>query len=165
VQPLLYHALWVAAALALIALASALIARRLRWSDLRRATAEQALDALARYSEWLALQRRTALFQGDRAAGSSPLAEVRRAQQASFPELAAALVPLLEVHARILDFLWQQQLLRTRDPEAWLESDHDARFMALWADQRLAVHGLAERLRRAAGEGLVDAEPESVFPA
>jgi hypothetical protein len=95
----------------------------------------------------------------------SPLVQLRRAQQACFPELGAALVHLLEVHARALDFLWAQQLLRTRDLEAWLLSDHDARFMALWREHRAAVHGMADRLRALAGAGLLDSAPESVFPA
>jgi hypothetical protein len=162
---LLYHALWIAIALTGIAVASGFIARRLRWRDLRRQQAEQALDALARYSEWLAAQRRSAAFLGDWPSERSPLTEVRELQQAAFPELASAMVRLLEVHARVLDFLWRQQCLRQRDPEAWLESDHDSGFMALWREHRLAVHQLADWLRGLAGELLVDAEPESVFPA
>ncbi|WP_332816118.1 hypothetical protein [Ramlibacter sp.] len=159
-----YHALWLALALAAIAVASGLIAWRLSWGDLRRRQAEAALDALARYSEWLAGQRRAGLFAGDPPPGHSALVELRRLQQAGFPGLAAAMVELLEVHARMLDFLWRQQQLRTADPEAWLESDHDSRFLALWREHRLAVHRLAAQLRERAGELALDAEPESVFP-
>ena len=162
---LLYHALWIAIALAGIAVASAVIARRLRLREVRRKKAEEALDALARYSEWLAAQRRTANFQGDRPAQGSALVQLGQVQQAAFPELSGAMAQLLEVHSRMLDFLWKQQLLRVRDPEGWLESDHDNRFIALWREHRVAVHRLADRLRALAGELLVDAEPESVFPA
>jgi hypothetical protein len=164
-QALLYHASWIALALLLIAGASAWLPLRLGARDRRRQHAEAALDALARYSEWLAAQRRPAAFQGDRTDAGSPLAEFRALQQASFPELAPALVRLLEVHVRVVDFLWRQQVLHGRDPEGWLESDHDRRFMALWNDHRDVVHGLAARLRRRAGQLLADAEPESVFPA
>jgi hypothetical protein len=163
--PLAYHALWVATALGVIALASALITRHLRWSDLRRAAAVEALEALARYSEWLALQRRNPGFQGDPAIDRSPLVQLRRAQQACFPELAAALVQLLEVHGRAMDFLWAQQLLRTRDLEAWLVSDHDARFEVLWREHRAAVNGMADRLLQLAGAGLLADRPGSAFPA
>lgn len=157
-----YHALWVALALTGIAVASGLLTHHLRRRDLRRQQAEEALEALARYSEWLAAQRR-AVFQGERP--QPPLAQLCRIQQAGFPELAAALVALMQVHVLMLDFLWRQQALRDRDPEAWLESDHDGRFLALWREHCVAVHGLAERLRSAAGGPLVDAEPETVFPA
>lgn len=162
---LLYHALWIAIALVGIAAASALIARRLRQREFRRVGAEAMLDALAGYSEWLAGQRRTAAFPGDLPPEVSALTQVRRLQQARFPELSFALVRLLEVHTCMIDFLWKQQLQRTRDPEGWLDSDHDRRFIALWREHRQAVHLMADRLRALAGEGLVDAEPESVFPA
>lgn len=160
---LLYHASWIAVALALIAGASAWLSRRWRLRETRRQAAEAALDALARYSEWLAAQRH-GQFTGDRTDASAPLPRVRALQQASFPELAPVLVQLLELHARLLDFLWRQQLLQVRDPEGWLESDHDGRFMVLWREHRTLVHALAETLRRCAGELLVDAEPESVYP-
>ncbi len=159
-----YHALWLALALAGIAAASWVIARRRSWNDLRRRQAEHALDALARYSEWLASQRRAARFAGDAAPGHSALLELRQRQQAGFPELAPAMVGLLEVHARTLDFLWRQQQLRAIDPEAWLESDHDRRFLALWREHQMAVHQLAGQLRGCAGDLMVDADPESVFP-
>jgi len=162
---LLYHATWIAVALAVIAGASAWLSRRRLLRDLRRQHGEDALEGLAAYAEWLAAQRRSGAFVGDRTDATAPLQRVRIAQQAAFPELAPALVQLLELHARLLDFLWRQQVLRTRDPEAWLESDHDGRFMALWREHRGVVHGIAERLRAQAGGPLVDAEPESVFPA
>jgi hypothetical protein len=165
-QALLYHATWVSAALVVIAVASAWLSRRRLVRDLRRQHAEDALEALAAYSEWLAAQRRHAAFQGDRTDAAAPLSRLRQLQQASFPELAPALVQLFDLHARLLDFLWRQQMLRVRDPEAWLESDHDGRFMGLWREHRDVVHGVAQRLRsRTGGELLVDAEPESVFPA
>ncbi|HZY19017.1 MAG TPA: hypothetical protein VFE82_11085 [Ramlibacter sp.] len=160
-----YHALWLLGALALIALGSALITRHLRLREWRRQGAEDALEALARYCEWLAEQRRSAGFSLQRPGPADALAQLRSLQQARFPQLAPAMVQLLAVHARTLDFLWRQQLLRLNDPEAWLESDHDGRFMALWREHRAAVHALADLLRERAGGPLHDAEPESVFPA
>lgn len=160
-----YHALWIAIALSGIAVASAVIAHRLRLRELRRLQAEQALEALARYCEWLAAQRRAAVFQGEPPAERSPLVQLCALQQAAFPELCGATVALLLVHARMLDFLWRQQSLRDGDTDAWLESDHDARFLALWREHGAAVHQLADRLRARAGVPLADAEPEAVFPA
>ena len=162
---LLYHASWIAVALVLIAGASAWLSILARVRGTRRRHAEEALDALARYSEWLAAQRRHPQFQGDPLTATAPLARVRALQQACFPELAPSMVELLEVHARLVDFLWRQHVLRLRDPEGWLESDHDRRFMALWREHSQVVHGLAECLRSRAGGLLVDAEPESVYPA
>lgn len=161
----LYHALWIAIALAGIAVASGVITHRLRRRDLRRDQAEQALEALARYCEWLAAQRRATAFQGEPPPDRSPLARLCALQQAAFPELCGATVALLLVHARMLDFLWRQQALRERDPDAWLESDHDAGFLVLWREHGAAVHALADHLRAQAGTPVADAEPEAVFPA
>lgn len=159
-----YHALWLALALVAIGIASALITRHLRRRELRRVAAEEMLDALARYSEWMALQRRAVAFQDEPRGPQAPLEQARALGSRWFPELSAGLVELMAVHASLVEFLWGQQLLRLQDPEAWLESDHDRRFMELWRQHRLAVHRLADRLRLVA-RPLVDAEPESIFPA
>lgn len=161
---LLYHASWIGVALALIAGASGWLSHQWRRRETRRQHAEQAVDALARYAEWLAAQRRPGQFTGDRTDAAAPLAQVRAAVQAAFPEQLPALVQLLELHARLVDFLWRQHLLQLRDPEGWLVSDHDGRFMALWREHREVVHALADTLRGRSGGLLVDAEPESVFP-
>lgn len=162
---LMYNATWLAGALVAIAAASFWLSRSRLLRDLRRQHAEEALEALASYSEWVATQRRLGAFGVDRAGPVAALARLRQVQEAVFPELAPGLVRLLELHARLLEFLWRQQALRMRDPEAWLESDHDGRFMALWREHREAVHALAGQLRSRAGALVVDAQPESVFPA
>jgi hypothetical protein len=164
VSPLAYHALWLALALIGIAAASALIARHLRVRELRRTRAEEMLDALARYSEWVAAQRRAAAFKGEPPGPQAPLEQARALRSAWFPELSGGMLELLALHEQLLEFLWRQQLLRLQDPELWLESDHDRQFMELWRAHRLAVHRLADRLRLVA-RPVIDAEPESIFPA
>jgi len=161
---LLYHALWVAIALLAAALASALLTRRAARLALRRDCARQALEALARQCEWLAAQRRNPGFDGEPRGASAPLGVLLRCQAQALPELATGTSALLQVHGRAIDFLWRQQLLRLRDPEAWLDSDHDRRFMDLWQDHQAAVQGLAEQLRAVAGSVEQDPEPEFVFP-
>jgi hypothetical protein len=164
-SPLQYHVLWVAVALLAIAVASGFLTRWWRRRELRRRQAEQALDSLARYSEWVAAQRRGFGFLGEPPPSRCGLAALCAQQPRDFPALAPCMVPLLRVHARLLDFLWRQHALRQIDTEAWLDSDHDRRFLALWAEHRAAVHSLAEALRAVAGEGLADPQPEAVFPA
>ncbi|HYE71462.1 MAG TPA: hypothetical protein VD932_08080 [Aquabacterium sp.] len=160
---LAYHAAWLAAALAGIAVASALIARHLRTRELRRLTAEDMLQALACYSEWVADQRRAPAFQGG-AKGEPSLDQAHALGRTWFPELSAAMAELAALHDELVDFLARQEALRLADPELWLESDHDGRFMALWREHRLRMHRVAERLRLAARPA-IDAEPESIFPA
>lgn len=144
---IVYYSLWLIAALVAIALLSATIARSLRIREVRRLKALDLLDALARYSEWVAAQRRTSFFHGAGEDGLAPLEDARHIKQGWFPELATDMVEILMVHSRLLDFLWHQQTLRWKDPEAWLESDHDSRFLELWRQHRYAIEGVQIKLR------------------
>ena len=147
VSSIVYFTLWLVAALIAIALVSATIARSLRLREVRRLKALELLDELGRYSEWVAGQRRSTFFQGEGEEGTSPLEEARNIKQGWFPELAGDMVEILIVHNRMVDFLWQQQLLRNKDPEGWLESDHDTRFLELWRQHRYAIEGVQIKLR------------------
>ena len=158
VSNLVYFSLWLVAALIAIALVSATIARSLRRREVRRLKALELLDALDRYSEWVAAQRRSTFFQGDGEEASTPLEEARHIKQGWFPELAGDMVEILIVHNRMVDFLWQQQLLRLKDPERWLESDHDSRFLELWRQHRYAIDGVQIKLRSLAH--MPEAEPD-----
>jgi hypothetical protein len=146
-----YYLAWLAAGLALIAVASATIARYLRRRSLRRANAVQLLEALANYSDWITAQRRVAYFEGDAQQGESPLQDVRDIQREWFPELSEDIAQLFQIHAQLIDFLWAQQMLRLKDTEAWFESDDDVRFMQLWRSHRDAAQAAAEKLKALAG--------------
>ncbi len=144
---IVYFSLWLVAALIAVALASATIARSLRLREVRRLKALELLDALERYSEWVAGQRRATFFEGEGAEGETPLEEARHIKQGWFPELAGDMVEIMVVHNRLVDFLWNQQLLRLRDPERWMESDHDGRFLELWRQHRYALEDVQLKLR------------------
>lgn len=160
-----YYMLWLAGGLLAIAIVSAGIARHLHRRLLRRLRAVRMLDALARYSDWVAAQRHTAFFQGDARDEESPLQEVHQMSRQWFPELSGQSAEIFAVHARLIDFLWTQQLLRLSDPEAWLESDHDGRFMDLWRLHLRAVQGIVEKLKLVAGADVLGQEPGTTFPA
>ena len=144
---IVYFSLWLVAALIAIALVSATIARSLRLREVRRLKALELLDALDRYSDWVASQRRSSYFQGEGGDAETPLEEARHIKQGWFPELAGDMVDILIVHNRMVDFLWNQQLFRFKDPERWLESDHDSRFLELWRQHRYAMEGVQLKLR------------------
>lgn len=160
-----YYLLWLVGGLLAIAAISAGITRHLRLRLLRRLKATQVLDALARYSDWVAVQGRTPYFQGDAREEDSPLQEVRTIRQQWFPELSNEAAEIFAVHARLIDFLWTQQMLRVSDPEAWLESDYDRQFMDLWRLHLRAVHEIVEKLRLVAGVSDLGQEPGKTFAA
>jgi hypothetical protein len=151
VSNLSYYLLWLAGGLVAIALVSAGITRHLRLRLQRRLKAAELVAALILYSDWVAAQGRTPYFEGDARQEDSPLQQVRAIRKQWFPELSNETAEIFAVHARVIDFLWTQQMLRTSDPEAWLESDYDRQFMDLWRLHARAVNETVEKLRQVAG--------------
>ncbi len=143
-----YQVAWVLAALAVIGLASSLLTRYKRRHDLRRLQAERLVLALERYSHWVAAQRLAAVFQGEGPEAEAALEAACAVRTTWFPELAGDMAELMAVHNRLVLFLSTQQALWLRDPENWLESEHDKRFMALWRQHQYALHALHARLQQ-----------------
>lgn len=125
-----------------------LLARYKRRHDLRRMQAHQLLQALQRYSEWVCAQRLAAVFHGEAPEAAQALDEACTIRLAWFPELSGDMAELLGVHNRIMNFLATQQQLWLRDPEHWLESEHDKRFIALWRQHRFALEALLAKLEQ-----------------
>jgi hypothetical protein len=144
-----YLATCLLAALVVIGVLSWLLARYKRRHDARRLQAQRLLQALQRYSEWVGAQRMAAVFQGEGADAAAALDEACTVRLAWFPELAGDMAELIGVHNRLINFLGTQQALWLRDPEHWLESEHDKRFMALWKQHRNALQALLAKLEQA----------------
>jgi hypothetical protein len=142
----IYFALWVTAALAVVAFLSAAIAKHLRMREVRRQQALKLLDALDRYGAWVAQQRYQPVFFGEGSDAAEALDEACIIRLGWFPELGADMAELLGVHNRMLHFLTSQHHLRQRDPEGWLETEHDSRFLALWRQEACIVRGIHEKL-------------------
>jgi hypothetical protein len=156
-----YFTLWLLAALLAIGFLSAYIARHRRLRTLRRQQAVRMMGALRRYSEWVASQRRATGFTGESAEAAQALDEAATLRIGWFPELAGDMAEVLAEHNRLMQFLATQNALRLQDPEAWLESDHDNRFMALWRQQVYAMQAMREKLKLL---DTLDSEPPSVMP-
>jgi hypothetical protein len=142
----LYFVVWVAAGLVVVAFLSAALAKHLRMREVRRQQAVKLLDALERYGAWIAQQRYTPVFFGESSEAAEALDEACLIRLGWFPELGADMAELLGVHNRMLHFLSSQHALRQRDPEGWLETEHDGRFLALWRQQSCVVRGIHEKL-------------------
>lgn len=142
----LYFTLWLLLALLLAAFASAAIAKHLKHKAVRREQALLMLDALERYSEWVAAQRYAPIFEGESNEAADALDEASTLRMGWFPELALDMAHLLAIHARLLTFLSIQHGLRQRDPDAWIETDHDGRFLALWRQLHMVMQRLQKKL-------------------
>jgi hypothetical protein len=145
-----YLVAWVLAALVAIGILSAVLARSRRRQDLRRVQAQAMTQALQRYSDWVCAQRLVAVFQGEGPEAAAALDQAWTIRLAWFPELAGDMAELMAVHNRIVNFLNTQQALWLRDPEHWLETEHDKRFVALWRQHQYTLQALYEKLERVA---------------
>lgn len=123
--PTLYYLVWLLAGLALIALASTRLVRRLVRREGSRACACALADALSRYAAWLAVQRGHLMLEIDRVVADMALEEARELQARCFPQLAGALQGILATDRALAQWFRQQHALRHRDPEAWLDSQAD----------------------------------------
>jgi len=142
-----YYLLCLAIGLALSAALSAGIAAHLRMRELRRFQAVQLREALAQYSNWIFSQRHAAFFEADiQEAGTGLVRELCLLQQHCFPELGPEAREILAVHEGLTAFMQAQDTLRRQDAEAWLESDHDARFMDLWRQHQAVTRSVAAQL-------------------
>lgn len=154
-----YLAAWLVAALVAIAGLSWLLARQMRRHDAHRLQARRLLQALQEYSAWVCAQRLATVFQGEGPEAAAALDAACTIRLAHFPELAGDMAEVLAVHNRLLAFLDTQQQLWLRDPEHWLDSDHDKRFVALWRQHRFAVEALLAKLEQAASVRIQTAAP------
>lgn len=142
-----YFGLWLVAALAATGVLSFFMVRAWHLHALRREHGLRMLEALTRYCEWIAAQRHGTQFLGESPEAARALDEACAIRAACFPDLAGDMAELLAVHNRLVDFLDRQHQLRHSDAEAWLDSDHDKRFLALWYQQALAIRAMQEKLR------------------
>lgn len=162
-EPTTYLAAWLFAALVAIALLTVLLARYKRRHDLRQLQAQQMARALQRYSDWVSAQRLAAVFQGEGPEAAAALDEACTIRLAWFPELAGDMAQVMAVHNRLVNFLATQQALWLRDPENWLESEHDKRFMALWRQHRFALQALLEQLEQATSARVAHPQRQSTY--
>jgi hypothetical protein len=142
-----YYLLWLAAGLVVSAALSCEISAHLRMRELRRFQAVQLRDALAQYSQWIFSQRHAAFFDADiQEAGTALVRELCILQRHCFPELEGHAREILTIHEGLIAFMRAQDALRRQDAEAWLESDHDARFMELWSQHQAATQSVITEL-------------------
>lgn len=151
---LTYYALCLAAGLLLVALVSA----GLTWLMRRREQALVLMEALNRHAVWVTAQRGGLVLDLRREEADAALQLASSVQSRWFRRLAPEFGALMAIDQRIEGFLLHQQRLRQSDPEAWLESDHDERFMALWREYLAAMEQLTARLQRMTREPIAFAQ-------
>ena len=108
----------------LVLLAAAAIRRR---HERLRTQGYKLIHWLNAYSAWVDYQRDDALLDQttEELTSPEPLAKALAIKDAAFPELSQHMVRLLQAHSRLMEYLWQHNLLRLSQATGWVPAYQD----------------------------------------
>jgi len=150
--PSLIGALGLAAAAAAVYLwmrhASRVRARQLRAQGYRL------IHALREYSAWIDYQRDLPFTARslDELTSPAPLTQARHIKRDWFPELSQHMVRLLQAHSRVIEYLWQQNLLRLSQGSGWRPAHEDRQYQQLRGAQEDLIDEMIALCRDAIGD-------------
>jgi len=106
--------------------------RRAR-AEQRRAQGYGLIHALRAYSAWIEYQRDLPFTARslDELTSPEPLTRAREIRREWFPTLSQHMVRLLQTHIRMIEYLWQQDLLRLNGGSAWRPAYLDPQYQRL----------------------------------
>ena len=122
------------------------LARSRERESMTRQKAEVLVKALYAHMAWLEEKRVTLIFRGEEHDTPTPLDEARMIQRLHFPELAAEMTAVSHVHVPILKFIFDQQIARMKDKEAWIKNWNVEEYGKLYAACLLAVQAATEKM-------------------
>jgi hypothetical protein len=129
------------------------LARRRR-AKIRRTHAYRLIHALRAYSAWIESQRDLPFTARslDEMTSPEPLRRAREIKREWFPTLAPYMLPLLQAHSRVIEYLWEQSLLRLTQGSAWKPAHEDSRYQQLRGAQEELIDELIAKCRELIGE-------------
>jgi hypothetical protein len=132
------------------------------WSrHLARARAQQLRDhgyrlihALKAYSAWMECQRDLPFTARsiDELTSPEPLTRARDIKRQWFPQLSQHMVRLLQAHSRMIEYLWQQNLLRLGQGAGWRPAYQDAQYQQLRGAQEDLISDMIDLCRELIGD-------------
>lgn len=98
-----------------------------------RALGYELIYSLKGYSAWVDCQRDEPFRAGDADAPPlpEPLARACAVKDEAFPGLSQHMVRLLQAHSRLIEYLWQQNLLRLSQQTGWRPVWQDAQYQQI----------------------------------
>jgi len=144
----------------LVALAAAyLVYRVVRYlarsrQERLRAQGYRLIHALNAYSAWVDCQRDEPFLAHsiDELSSPEPLTQARRVKEESFPTLSQHMVRLLQAHSRLIEYLWQQNLLRMGQAAGWRPAHQDAQYQQIRGAQEDLIQEMVALCREMIGE-------------
>ena len=147
--------------LLLVALATAvaivlwrLRVRHVRRTARRRQAGYRFIDCLKAYTAWIDWHRDEPLLHRDPESLSIPaaLAQAVQIKDEHFPELAKLMVELLRTHRELMQYLWEENILRMTHAGQQRPYYADPRYHQLRDTQDAALDSLFLRVRELIGE-------------
>jgi len=145
--------------LAAVAIALALVAWRLRVRSRRRTARRRAagyrlIDCLKAYTAWIDWHRDEPLLHRDPESLSIPaaLAQAVQIKDEYFPQLSKLMVELLQTHRELMQYLWEENILRMTHAGHQRPYYADPRYHQLRDTQDAALDTLFLRCRELIGD-------------
>jgi hypothetical protein len=145
-------------ALAVTAVGSALFhwARRLARKRVARLRTEsyRFIHALKAYSAWIECQRDLPFTARslDEMTSPEPLDQARAIKRDWFPDLHPQIVRLMRAHHRMIEYLWQQSLLRLSQGSGWCPASEDPVYQQLRSEQEDLIDEMIGACRQITGD-------------
>jgi hypothetical protein len=119
-----------------------------------RSQGHRLIHALQAYSAWIDSQR-DSLFTAsslDELTSPEPLALALRIKGEWFPTLQPDMLRLLQAHSRMIEYLWQQNLLRMSQGAGWRPVYEDNQYLQLRGAQEDLIDEIILSCRELIGE-------------
>ena len=112
------------------------------------------IHALRAYSAWIEYQRDLPFTARslDELTSPEPLTEARRIKREHFPTLGQHMVRLLQAHSRVIEYLWQQNLLRLSQGSGWRPAYEDPQYQQLRGAQEDLIGEMIDICRELTGD-------------
>ena len=144
------------AGVALLAVAAAWWLRYLarRRAAHRRIQGYRLIRALQAYSAWFEARRDLpfAASSLDELTSPAPLTRAREIKHRWFPALSQPMLRLLQAHSRVVEYLWEQHLLRLTQGAGWQPASQDAQYQQLRGAQEDLIDEMIELCRELIGD-------------
>ena len=124
-------------------------------ADRLRSHGYHLIHALRAYSAWIECQRDLPFTARslDELTSPEPLTTARIIKRQCFPELSQHTVRLLQAHSRMIEYLWQQNLLRLSQGAAWRPAYEDTQYQQLRGAQEDLIDEMIDICRELIGDG------------
>ena len=112
------------------------------------------IHALKEYSAWIEYQRDLPFTARslDELTSPEPLTLARQIKRECFPELSQHMVRLLQAHSRVIEYLWQQNLLRLSQGSGWRPAYEDSQYQQLRGAQEDLIDEMIDICRELTGD-------------